>query len=105
MFLRVKISVNFIIQKAKQKTLSEALSMTMKVEINSLIFVKEKVSGLASDVGKKLLGIVVKMAIVVFGGLAMLALLLTYITKTITAVETKMTSVMMSFFYIFFTFW
>ncbi|WP_461221808.1 hypothetical protein [Lactococcus cremoris] len=65
----------------------------------------KKKSGLASDVGKKLLGIVVKMAIVVFGGLAMLALLLTYITKTITAVETKMTSVMMSFFYIFFTFW
>lgn len=46
--------------------------MTMKVEINSLIFVKEKVSGLASDVGKKLLGIVVKMAIVVFGGLSII---------------------------------
>ena len=96
----IKISVTFNIQKAKQKTLSEALSMTMEVEINPLTFVKEKVSGLASDVVKKLPEIVVEIAIVVvLGGIAivataaapevaipaMAAFLLTYITKTITA--------------------
>lgn len=96
----IKISVTFNIQKAKQKTLSEALSMTMEIEINPLTFVKEKVSGLASDVVKKLPEIVVEIAIVVvLGGIAivataaapevsipaMAAFLLTYITKTITA--------------------
>jgi peptidoglycan hydrolase-like protein with peptidoglycan-binding domain len=44
------LSATYNIQKAKQKDLSEELSMTVSIEINPLTFVKEKVSGLAEDV-------------------------------------------------------
>lgn len=65
----IKISATYNVQKAKQKTLSEELSMTMEVVVNPLTFVNEKVSGLgetALEFAKQILeGVAVGIAVVI----------------------------------------
>ncbi|ARD90197.1 hypothetical protein GJI79_04300 [Lactococcus lactis subsp. cremoris] len=87
------------VQKAKQKTLSEELSMTMEVVVNPLTFVNEKVSGLgetALEFAKQISeGVAVGIAVVIIVGITTVsapadaiglaaAFIFTLITKSIT---------------------
>ena len=95
----IKISATYNVQKAKQKTLSEELSMTMEVVVNPLTFVNEKVSGLgetALEFAKQILeGVAVGIAVVIIVGITTVsapadaiglaaAFIFTLITKSIT---------------------